>query len=134
MNKAKSTNGKHEALRYLKNAREVIRQSPIEAGIYTDMKYVREACGTAYLAILIAIDEFLLEKGLTKKELPKSVEAYRDALNKKVTMHNGKTARQFESLYDSLHIAGYYRGLLSDVNVLKDIFKSAKNFILKFQN
>ncbi|GAN32314.1 anthranilate/para-aminobenzoate synthases component I [Candidatus Brocadia sinica JPN1] len=34
------------------------------------VKYVQEACGTAYLAILKAIDEYLLNKGLNKKELP----------------------------------------------------------------
>ncbi len=135
MNKVKHTNGKHEALRYLKNARELIKQSPIEENRYTDIKYVREACGTAYLAILEAIDNYLIEKkGFTQKELPKSVEEYRTILHKHFASQNGKLLGQFSSLYKELHIAGYYQGLIEHVNVLKDIFKSAETFINKFQN
>jgi len=32
-----------------------------------------------------------------------------------------------------LHIAGYYRGLIQDVDALKAIFKSAKGFIEKIK-
>jgi hypothetical protein len=45
--------------------------------------------------------------------------------------YNGRLARDFEKLYKALHIAGYYRGLLDDVNALKDYFKVAKGFIEK---
>ena len=41
--------------------------------------------------------------------------------------------REFEKLYKGLHIAGYYRGLLEDVNAIKDYFKATKNFIEKIQ-
>lgn len=44
-----------------------------------------------------------------------------------------ENAREFEKLYKELHIAGYYRGLIEDVNAIKDIFKSAKAFIEKFR-
>ena len=72
-----------EALRYLNNAREILKSAPVEDNIYTDIKPVREALGTAYLAVLEAINEYLVTKvGLTKKELPKSVDAYRNALQK----------------------------------------------------
>lgn len=71
-----------ESLRYLLNAREILKKAPIEGNRYADVKYVQEACGTAYLAILKAIDEYLLNKGLNKKELPRSVDAYRKALQK----------------------------------------------------
>jgi hypothetical protein len=83
-------------------------------------KPVREACGTAYLAILIAIDEYLLKKGLIKKDLPRSVDAYRRALQKYLTVHDGKILREFEALYEALHIAGYYRGNLYLVDMIKD--------------
>jgi hypothetical protein len=36
-----------EALRYLNNAREILKSSPVENGTYKDIKLVREACGTA---------------------------------------------------------------------------------------
>jgi hypothetical protein len=47
-----------------------------------DIKPVREAFSTAYLAVLEAINEYLMGKGLTKKELPKSTDAYGKALQK----------------------------------------------------
>jgi len=120
-----------EALRYLQNAKEILKKAPIEDGRYADVKYVQEACGTAYLAVLKAIDEYLTSKGVSSKELPKSVDDYRKALKKYLTVRNGKLAKEFEYLYNELHIAGYYRGLLGHVNVVKDIIESAKGFIEK---
>ncbi len=120
-----------EAIRYLNNAKETLQKSSIEDNRYTDEKYVREACGTAYLAILKVIDEYLLNKGVSKKELPKSVEAYKKALQKDLDIHDGKLIREFDTLYDELHIAGYYRGLLRHTDVVKEVFKKAKVFIEK---
>ncbi|MDZ7262281.1 MAG: DUF5618 family protein [candidate division KSB1 bacterium] len=120
-----------EALKYLENAEEILKKSPIEDNRYAKVKYVREACGTAYLAILKAIDEYLLTKGLTNKELPKSVDAYRTALRKYLAAHDGKLLREFDDLYEELHIAGYYRGFLHSVNVVKETFNTAKGFIEK---
>ena len=122
-----------EALRYLQNAKEILKKAPIEDNAYADVKYVQEACGTAYLSILKAIDEYLLNKGLSRKELPKSVDAYREALKKHLAIHDGKLIREFERLYDQLHIAGYYRGLLHNVDIVKDALKSAKSFIKKIK-
>lgn len=120
-----------EALRYLNNAKEILKSAPIEDNIYADIKPVKEAFGTAYLAILEAINEYFIEKGFTKKELPKSVDEYRKMLQKYLVVHDGKLLREFEMLYDMLHIAGYYRGLLYDRNVVKDALKAAKTFIEK---
>jgi len=120
-------------LRYLLNARQILLAAPKEDNTYTDIKPVQEACGTAYLAVLKAIDEYLLAKGVDKKELPKSVDGYRDLLRKYALIHNKKLAREFEKLYDILHIAGYYRGLLADVNVVKEAFKAAESFITKLE-
>jgi hypothetical protein len=122
-----------EALRYLKNARDILKTVPVEGHAYTDIKPVREAFGTAYLAILEAINEALQEKGLTKKDLPKSVDAYRSALKKFFAVQDGKLQREFEVLYDMLHIAGYYRGLLYDVDVVQTALKSARAFIEKMK-
>jgi len=69
-----------ESLRYLQNAKETLNRVTIEDDNYTDIKPVREALGTAYLAVLEAINEALLKKGLRKKELPKSVDEYRNTL------------------------------------------------------
>jgi hypothetical protein len=127
------TKTKPEPIRYLENAKELLNKSPISGDRYEDIKYVQEGCGTAYLAVLKALDEYLLKRGVSEKELPQSVEGYRDMLRKYLTPHNGKLTREFEKLYKELHIAGYYRGLIEDVNALKDIFKSAKSFIDKIK-
>ncbi len=120
-----------EALRYLQNAKVILRSVPVEDDIYTDVKPVRKACGTAYLAVLKAIDEHLLEKGWSKKDLPKSVEGYRQELRRRLAARNGRLMRKFENLYDLLHIAGYYRRLLYDAAVVKDALKAARAFIEK---
>lgn len=120
-----------ESLRYLQNARELLANTPVEGNSYTDAKPVREAFGTAYLAVLEAIKEALLKRGIIKKDMPKSIEGYRAAIKKHFTIHNGKLLRDFETLYDELHIAGYYQGLIRDPNTAKGIFKTAKNFIEK---
>lgn len=122
-----------ESLRYLQNAKGILAQTPIENNDYVDVKPVREAFGTAYLAVLEAINEALLKRGVSKKELPKSVDGYRIALQKHFAAHNGKLARKFENLYDTLHIAGYYRGLIRGTAAVKDIFKDARDFIDKFK-
>jgi hypothetical protein len=122
-----------EALRYLNNAKEILNKVPVEDNRYTDTKRVREAFGTAYLSILEAINEVLLKRGFSKKELPRSVEGYRKALQKYVTVHNGKLLKDFEMLYDALYIAGYYRGLIYNVDAVKDYIKSTKTFIEKLK-
>lgn len=120
-----------EAIRYLNNAREILRKTPVEDDTYTDVKPVREAFGTAYLAVLEAINEAMMKRGVSKKNLPRSVEAYRAALKKYFAPRNGKLMREFEKLYDLLHIAGYYRGLIYDTEVAKDSLRAAKTFIEK---
>jgi hypothetical protein len=126
--KGKTMNG---VSRYLSNAKEILNKSPIEDNIYTDSKYVKSACGLAYLGVLKAIDEYLLKRGLTKKELPKKVEEYEKALKKYLSVHDGRLLRDFDALYDQLHIAGYYRGLLHNVNTVKETLKMAEEFIKK---
>jgi hypothetical protein len=123
---------KSEALRYLENAKDILSKSPIEDNRYTDAKYVKSACGIAYLGVLKAIDEYLLiKRGLSRKELPKKIEEYEKALQKHLSIHNGKLTKEFSTLYDELHIAGYYRGLLYHVDMVKAAFKAAKTFIDK---
>ena len=122
---------KREAIRYFENAKDLLKKSHVDDNRYSDVKYVQEACGTAYLAVLKAIDEYLLKRGVSQKDLPDSVEGYRDMLKKYLSVHNGKPTKDFNSLYNLLHIAGYYRGLLDRVEIVKDTFKITKSFIEK---
>ena len=95
------------------------------------VKTVREAFGTAYLAVLEAIDAILIKNGVTRKQLSKSVNGYRAALRKYLAVYDGKLLREFEKLYDLLHIVGYYRALIYDTQVVKDTRKVAEKFIEK---
>lgn len=122
-----------EATRYLKNAKEVLSQSPIEDNTYADIKYVQEACSTAYLAVLKALDAYFMRYGVDKDDLPQSIEGYRTLMNKHLSVHNGKLSKRFDTIYRALHVAGYYRGLLDDVAMVKEAFKSAKDFIEKVE-
>lgn len=123
----------NEALRYLENAEEILKKIPKENNTYLDVKYVQEACSVAYLAVLKAIDEALLKRGLNEKDLPQSIDEYRTAIKKYLSIYDGKLMKEFEKLYKLLHIAGYYRGLLEDVEVIKSAFNSAKAFIKKLE-
>jgi len=120
-----------ESLRYLQNAKEILRKAQVEDNHYVDVKPVQEACGTAYLAVLKAIDEYLLKRGVDKKNFPKSVDGYRQLLKKYGAIHNGKLLKNFEDLYEELHIAGYYRGNLHTIDTVKAALKAAKAFIEK---
>lgn len=81
---------KKEPLRYIDNAREILKKSAIEKNYYTDIKYVKTALECAYLCILKTIDEYLLGKEVTKERLPKKVEEYEKALKRYGGVHNGR--------------------------------------------
>jgi len=49
---------KKESGRYFDYAKDLSRKSAIEENRYADLKYFQEACGTAYLDVLKALDEF----------------------------------------------------------------------------
>lgn len=54
-------------------------------------------------------------------------------MQKYLGIHNGKLLKEFEDLYDELHIAGHYRGMLHSVGVVKEALKAAKAFIEKLR-
>lgn len=122
---------KRESFRYLQNARQLLKAAAIEENYYADKKPVREAFGAAYLAVLEALNEALAKQGFGKKELPQSVDEYRKAIKKHLSAHNGKLMKEFENLYEHLHIAGYYRGLVTYAPMVKDAMRAAGNFIKK---
>jgi len=63
-----------EAKRFLRNAKEILAKTEIEYGrIYKDPKATREAAGIAYLAALLAIDGYLISKGVPPDKLPTSI-------------------------------------------------------------
>jgi len=100
-----------EALRYMDNAKEILRTKAAKKdGAYQDAKYVRMACGTAYNAVLIALNAYLKMKGKKIHGKPNNVNAddYRRALKDDKKMLN-----HYNDTWTDLHCAGYYNGNLS---------------------
>ena len=110
-----------EALRYLDNAKEILRDKAIkEDGYYQDKKYVRLAGHAAYLGVLIALDELLG----AKKKGRKSVDWYKTELSKM----DRKITNIFDSAYDTLHLSLGYDGNPS-VTVAGSGLKDAEQII-----
>ena len=115
-----------EAIRYMDNARENLKNAKKEGNIYRDPKYVRSACGTAYSGVLIAMDCFFILKGIHKptgKER-KSIDYYQKNLGKL----DRKMLDYLNVTYKILHLSGYYDGIES-VNVVKEGFNFAGKII-----
>jgi hypothetical protein len=116
-----------EAKRFLKNAKEILSKTEIEYGkIYKDPKATREAAGIAYLAALLAIDGYLISKGIPKDKLPTSIDGYMDAVRK--IPRNGKLMANLITAYQNLHILAYYRGGVN-VDMIKAGIKSVEEII-----
>ena len=117
-----------EAMRYMDNAREYLKNANKEDNIYSDAKYVRTACGTAYNGVLIALDGFLILKGIKKptKKDRKSIEYYQKNLGKL----DRKMMDHLNVAYKILHLYGYYDGI-EDAVVIRRGFELADILIEK---
>ena len=120
-----------ESERYLNNARELLKKAGRENGYYKDVKYVRTACGTAYLASLLAADAFLAKYG--KKVSDKKGRRHADNYRELLTKMNKKVLNSFNSTYYVLHLSGYYDGVLDGkiiqrgFEALQELIDAAKN-------
>jgi hypothetical protein len=96
-----------EAMRYIDNARETLKQAGKEDKYYKDVKYVQTACGTAYLGMLKALDILFEIKNVPKKRGRKSIEYYQNNL----TITDKKMLNHLNNAYHILHLEGYYGGI-----------------------
>jgi len=119
-----------EAMRYMDNAKEYLKNAKKEGNYYRDPKYVRTACGAAYNGVLIALDGYLLLKGIEKPKGKnrKSIEYYHNNLGKL----DRKMLDYLNSTYKILHLFGYYDGI-EDARVVKAGFDDAKTIIKKIK-
>jgi len=119
-----------ESMRYMDNAKDYLKNAQKDGNYYRDIKYVRTACGTAYNGVLIALDCFLLLKGMqkTSKKQRKSIEYYQENLAK----IDKKMLDYLNATYKILHLWGYYDGIES-VNVVKEGFTEANKIIDKIK-
>ena len=120
-----------EAVRYIDNAKEYLKNAQKDGDIYNDIKYVRTACGTAYSGLLIALDGFFVLKGIhttNSKKTRKSIEYYQQNLGK----YDKKMLVNLNIAYNILHLSGYYDGI-QDAFVIKRGFDVANTIIEKIK-
>ena len=63
-----------EATRYMNNAHKELNLSDKNGKVYQDVKHLRVACGTAYLAMLKALDGIFLLRNIPKPKRRPSIE------------------------------------------------------------
>jgi uncharacterized protein (UPF0332 family) len=117
-----------EAMRYMDNAKETLKQAGKDGRFYNDRKYVRTACGTAYNGVLLALDAYLLMKGIKKTKGRKSIDYYYE----QVGQSDKKLLKYVTNMYEILHLSGYYDGIL-DTRVVKAGFDTAYSIIDKIK-
>jgi uncharacterized protein (UPF0332 family) len=119
-----------EAIRYMDNAKEYLKNAKKEGNFYNDKKYVKTACGTAYNGLLVALDGFLLLKGIDKPKgkIRRSIEYYQS----NVTKIDKKMLNYLNGAYEILHLWGYYDGIES-APVVKEGFNLAGKIIEKIK-
>ena len=103
----KSENPYKEAIRYVDNARDILKLAGKEDKFYADVKYVQTACGTAYLGIMKALDFLFDIKNVPKRRGRKSIEYYQTTLGKM----DKKLLNNLNDAYTILHLDGYYGGI-----------------------
>ena len=120
-----------EAYRYLDNAKEILRTKAKKDGkFYNDVKYVRMACNTAYSGLLVALNDFFIQKGIAmpkqkgKRKQATNVDFYKQNLAKV----NKSKLKEFNSAYSYLHLYGGYDGDLL-VDTSKNGLELAKSII-----
>lgn len=97
-----------EAKKYLTNARDILKHKGGNGipGYYSDPKYVKMACNTAWSGVLVALDA---KVPVPQKAKRKSVDDYK----KYLATRNRKTLNDFVSAYNYLHLFGGYDGDLN---------------------
>ena len=105
-----------EATWYMDNAKETLKKAGKVDRFYIDEKYVKTACGTAYNAVLKALDGYLLIKGIEKTKGRNDIDFYKEAIAKT----DKKLLNYVNEAYNSLHLFGYYDGSKDSRIILED--------------
>ncbi|MEI7420720.1 MAG: DUF5618 family protein [Prolixibacteraceae bacterium] len=117
-----------EAIRYMENANDNLKNAGKEDDFYKDDKYVKTACGIAYNAVLKALDGYFITKEVKVPKRRKSIEFYRD----NIARIDRKLMAHLNNAYTVLHLDGYYDGNVI-VDTINSGFKSAYLIIDKIK-
>jgi hypothetical protein len=114
-----------ETLRYLNNAEGYLKDAGLKGNCYTDKKYVKIACATAYSGLLIALECYLILKDVKiMDDTKRDIGFYRDNIAK----NNKKLLEYLNNAYNILHLWGYYDGILEE-DIVQKGFKHVRIFI-----
>lgn len=117
-----------EASRYIANAKETLKKAGKVGKYYKDEKYVKTACGTAYNAVLKALDGYLILKEIPKQKGRKSIDYYQSNIAKL----DKKLLTELHSAYNVLHLSGYYDGELN-ISVIQAGLETAQDIIKRIE-
>ena len=120
----------NEAICYMENAKETLKNAGKDNDYYIDDKFVKTACGTAYNGVLKALDCFLILKEIptVKKGSRKDKQYYEKAL----AQLDNKLLKYYGTVYKVLHLDGYYDGE-TNVSIIQGGFKVAYTIIQKIK-
>jgi ribosomal protein L32 len=121
----------NKAMRYMDNAKETLQKAGIDGDFYEDEKYVKSACGIAYIGLLVALEGYSIVIGYqskAKKKERRSIDYYREMF----AGNNQSLLKELNSAYNILHLCGYYDGEKS-IAVIKDGFKRAYRIVEKIK-
>lgn len=90
----------------------------------------RDACSKAWLGVVKASEALFLIKGAKEAELPKSHRGMRYLLQSHA---NRELRRLFFTARDTLHIDGYYEGII-DFDGLPEYLDAAREYIDKIRD
>jgi len=119
-----------EVVRYMNNAKDALQKSRKNGSHYADKKYVRTACAVAYSGVLLALDAWFETKDVQtlSKRQRKSIDYYK----RNVSKLDKKMSDRFDTVYNVLHLSGYYDGETS-IKVIDGGFESAYEIIEKIK-
>ncbi len=118
----------NEALRYMDNAKKSLKDAGKEDNYYLDDKYVKTACGTAYVGVLKALDGYFILNGVEKRKGRKSIQYYESTL----TNIDEKMLNYLNSAYRVLHLEGYYEGE-TRISTIQSGFEAGYDIIEKIK-
>jgi hypothetical protein len=115
-----------QAIRQMDTAKELLKNAKREGGNYRDPKKVKMACKTAFSSVLVALDCFLILKGVDKPKgkVQKPMQYYERTLagiDRKMSDH-------LICAYQILYVMGYCDGFDS-VAIIKTGWKYANAII-----
>ena len=127
-NKIKAQRIYDEAARYMNNAHKELQLADKNGKVYRDVKHLRVACGTAYLAVLKAVDGIFLLRNIPKPKKHPSIEYYQRGL----TQIDKKILTTLNVAYQILHKDGYYDGF-NEIFTIKHGFEQAHYILTKLK-